>query len=218
MVYDTLLATDANFKVQPQMADWRISDDKLTYTFTLRDGLKWHDGVPVTAEDCIASLRRWGKNDGMGQKLMEYTASLEATDAKTIVLKLREPYGLVLESIAKPSSYVPFMMPRRLAETPGDQQITQQIGSCEDFRHRLFPTAVYVLSIRRRREGSLGSRVPSSDAKVQRRFGNRLPIGRRAMADADQVNSAGSGRHRGVRHGSPVAPTSCYGRFGARSA
>jgi len=55
MVYDTLIATDANFKIQPQMADWKISDDKLTYTFTLRDGLKWHDGTPVTAEDCVAS-------------------------------------------------------------------------------------------------------------------------------------------------------------------
>ena len=38
MVYDTLLATDSNFKVQPQMADWKVSDDKLVYTFTLRDG------------------------------------------------------------------------------------------------------------------------------------------------------------------------------------
>ena len=104
MVYDTLLATDSNFKIQPQMADWKVSDDKLTYTFTLRDGLKWHDGTPVTAEDCVASLKRWGKADGMGQKLMDFTASIEATDAKTITLKLKEPYGLVLESIGKPSS------------------------------------------------------------------------------------------------------------------
>src|SRR5215468_1922631 len=129
MVYDTLLATDANFKVQPQMADWKISDDKLTYTFTLRDGLKWHDGAPVTAEDCVASLKRWGRMDNMGQKLMDFTASIEAADAKTIVLKLKEPYALVLESIAKPSSYVPFMMPKRLAETPPGQQIAEQIGS-----------------------------------------------------------------------------------------
>ena len=78
MVYDTLLATDSNFKIQPQMAEWKVSDDKLTYTFTLRDGLKWHDGAPVTAEDCVASLKRWGKNDGMGQKLMDFTASIEA--------------------------------------------------------------------------------------------------------------------------------------------
>ncbi len=129
MVYDTLLATDANFKIQPQMADWKVSDDKLTYTFTLRDGLKWHDGTPVTAEDCVASLKRWGKNDGMGQKLMDFTASLEATDAKTITLKLKEPYGLVLESIGKPSSLVPFMMPKRLAETPPGKAIAEQIGS-----------------------------------------------------------------------------------------
>lgn len=129
MVYDTLLATDSNFKIQPQMADWKVSDDKLTYTFTLRDGLKWHDGAPVTAEDCVASLKRWGKNDGMGQKLMDFTASLEATDDKTITLKLKEPYGLVLESIGKPSSLVPFMMPKRLAETPSGQQIKEQIGS-----------------------------------------------------------------------------------------
>src|SRR5665213_1151845 len=100
MVYDTLLAEDAHFKIQPQMADWKISDDKLTYIFTLRDGLKWHDGTPVTAEDCVASLKRWSRNDGMGQKLMDFTASLEATDARTITLRLKEPYGLVLESIA----------------------------------------------------------------------------------------------------------------------
>src|SRR6202795_2272974 len=129
MIYDTLLATDANFKIQPQMADWKVSDDKLTYTFTLRDGLKWHDGAPVTAEDCVASLKRWGKNDNMGQKLMDFTASIEASDAKTITLKLKEPYGLVLESIGKPSSYVPFMMPKRMAETPAGQQIKEQIGS-----------------------------------------------------------------------------------------
>jgi peptide/nickel transport system substrate-binding protein len=129
MVYDTLLALDENFKVQPQMADWKISDDKLTYTFTLRDGLKWHDGPPVTAEDCVASLKRWARVDSMGQKLMDFTASLEATDAKTITLKLKEPYGLVLESIAKPSSYTPFMMPKRLAETPAGQQMKEQIGS-----------------------------------------------------------------------------------------
>src|SRR3954464_3715979 len=129
MVYDTLLATDSNFKIQPQMADWKVSGDKLTYTFTLRDGLKWHDGAPVTAEDCVASLQRWGKRDGMGQKLMNFVASIEPTDPKTITLKLKEPYGLVLESIAKPSSVVPFMMPKRIAETPADKAISEQIGS-----------------------------------------------------------------------------------------
>src|SRR6266700_528870 len=129
MVYDTLITTDSNFKIQPQMADWKISDDKLTYTFTLREGLKWHDGTPVTAEDCVASLMRWAAVDGMGQQMMLFTASIEATDLKTITLKLKEPYALVLESIGKPSSRVAFMMPKRLAETPPDKQISEQIGS-----------------------------------------------------------------------------------------
>src|SRR5258708_6959578 len=111
MVYDTLLATDANFKIQPQMAEWKVSDDKLTYTFILRDGLKWHDGTPVTAEDCVASLRRWGKSDGMGQKLMDFTLSLEATDPKTITLKLKQPSRLVPESLANPPSLSPSLLP-----------------------------------------------------------------------------------------------------------
>ena len=120
MVYDTLLATDSSFKVQPQMADWKVSDDKLTYTFTLRDGLKWHDGAPVTAEDCVASLKRWGKNDNMGQKLMDFTASIEPIDAKSFALKLKEPYGLVLESIAG-SGPIEVRRPDRFAEPQKDE-------------------------------------------------------------------------------------------------
>src|SRR6202165_4977210 len=68
IVYDTLLATDSSFKIQPQMADWKVSDDKLTYTFTLREGLKWHDGAPVTAGDCVGALKRWGGNGGTGER------------------------------------------------------------------------------------------------------------------------------------------------------
>src|SRR6201992_740487 len=117
MIYDTLLAEDSNFKIQPQMPEYKVSDDKLTYTFTLRDGLKWHDGTPVTAEDCVASLQRWGKAGGMGEQLMNFTASIEAADPQTLVLKLKEPYSLVLDALGKPSSLVPFMMPKRLAVT-----------------------------------------------------------------------------------------------------
>src|ERR1700759_4744768 len=61
LVFDTLFSLDKDFKPQPQMVDrWTVSDDKLTYRFTLRDGLRWHDGQPVRAADCVASLKRWG--------------------------------------------------------------------------------------------------------------------------------------------------------------
>jgi peptide/nickel transport system substrate-binding protein len=117
MIYDTLFATDENFNIQPQMVKgYSVSDDKLTYTFTLRDGLKFHDGAPVTSADCIASIQRWGKRDGMGQKLMDFTKELTAIDDKTFKLVLKEPYGLVLASLCKPSSNVPFIMPKRMAD------------------------------------------------------------------------------------------------------
>jgi len=130
MVYDTLLAVDDKLAVKPQMLEsWKVSDDKLTYTFTLRDGLKFHDGAAVTAEDCIASIKRWASRDAMGQKLMSYTKALTAVDPKTFTLTLNEPYGLVIESLGKPSSNVPFIMPKRVAETPGNTQITDFTGS-----------------------------------------------------------------------------------------
>jgi len=130
LIYDTLFAMDKDFKPQPQMVDtWAVSDDKLTWTFKLRDGLKWHDGNPVKAEDCVASLQRWGKRDGMGQQLFAQMDSLTAADDMTIVMKLKKPYGLVLESIGKISSNVPFMMPKRVAETDPFEQIKDYTGS-----------------------------------------------------------------------------------------
>src|ERR1041385_3491369 len=93
MIYDTLFATNANFKVQPQMVDkYDLSGDKLTYTFTLRDGLKFHDGTPVRSADCIASLVRWGKRDALGQKLGEVTESWSRVNDKTFRLKLKKPF------------------------------------------------------------------------------------------------------------------------------
>jgi peptide/nickel transport system substrate-binding protein len=130
MVYDTLFALDDKLQVKPQMVDkWTVSDDKLTWTFTLRDGLEWHDGKPVTAEDCVASIKRWGAKDSMGQKLMGVVADLSAADDKTIKMVLKQPYGLVLESLGKSSSNVPFMMPKSLASTDPNTQITEAIGS-----------------------------------------------------------------------------------------
>ncbi|WP_245296938.1 MULTISPECIES: ABC transporter substrate-binding protein [Rhodomicrobium] len=129
MIYDTLLAIDEKFQPQPQMASWAVSDDGLTYTFTLRDGLKFHDGAPVTAEDCVASLKRWAQRDGGGQMMMGSVASLEATDAKTINLKLKEKFSLVLDLLAKPSAIPTFIMPKRIAETPADKAISEHIGS-----------------------------------------------------------------------------------------
>ena len=130
MIYDTLFAMDANGKIQPQMADsYSVSPDGLTYSIKLRDGLQWHDGQPVTAEDCVASIKRWGAKDAIGQKILGLTEELTAADAKTIVFSLKEPTGLLTYALGKPSSNVPFMMPKRIAETDPNKQISEFIGS-----------------------------------------------------------------------------------------
>ena len=116
MIYDTLFALDEKGQPQPQMLDtYRLGADKLTYTFTLRDGLKWHDGKPVRSADVVASIKRWAVKDAAGQKLMARTASLEVVSDKTFVLKLKEPYGLTIRALAKEYSYVPFILPERHA-------------------------------------------------------------------------------------------------------
>jgi peptide/nickel transport system substrate-binding protein len=130
LVYDTLFATDAKFQVQPQMVEkWELSPDKLTYTFTLRDRLKFHDGQPVRSADCIASLERWAKRDPLGQKLAEATESWSAVNDKTFRLKLKKPFPLTLDALGKLASNVPFIMPERIAKTDAFQNITDATGS-----------------------------------------------------------------------------------------
>jgi len=114
MIYDTLFALDEKLEVKPQMVDkYDVSADKLTWTFTLRDGLEWHDGTPVTAEDCVASIKRWGAKDSMGQSLMARVGDMKAVNDKTFTLTMKEPYGLVLQSLAKPSSNVSNVRPSK---------------------------------------------------------------------------------------------------------
>lgn len=130
LVYDTLFAIDSHGQVQPQMVDhYSVSPDKLSYSFTLRSGLAFHDGTPVTAADCVASLQRWGAKDSLGIRLMKAVDALEVVDAETFTLKLKRPFGLVLEALAKPSSFVPFIMPARLARKPATEKLTEIIGS-----------------------------------------------------------------------------------------
>src|SRR5215475_8173140 len=130
MIYDTLFATDAKGEVKPQMVDkYDVSADKLTYTMTLRDGLAWHDGKPVTAEDCVASIKRWAAKDSLGQKMLSFVKDFQVVNPKTFKILLKEPTGLVLQGLGKPSSNVPFMMPKRVAETDPNTQISEFIGS-----------------------------------------------------------------------------------------
>lgn len=131
MVFDTLISMDSKGQFRPQMLDgWKISNNDMTYTFTLRPGLKFSDGAPVTSEDCIASIKRWGGRDALGRRLMGATKELRAVDERTFVLELARPFGLVLDALGKPSVQVPFIMPARIASvTPPTTPVKEIVGS-----------------------------------------------------------------------------------------
>ncbi|GGJ18497.1 ABC transporter substrate-binding protein [Neoroseomonas lacus] len=131
LVFDTLVSMDSRGEYRPQMLQgWETSADGLTWTFRLRPGLAFHDGAPVTAEDVVASLRRWGNRDSIGRRLMAATAELTTSGTDGFVLKLSRPYGGVIDALGKPSVHVPFIMPARIASaTPPAQQVREIVGS-----------------------------------------------------------------------------------------
>lgn len=130
MIYDTLFSMDSKGAIKPQMVDkWSTSKDGKAWTFTLRTGLEFHDGKPVTSEDVIASLKRWTSRDAMGGLWVKFVDKYEVVDASTFRILLNEPCGIMLDALGKPSSNVPFIMPARIAATSGSEQIKEHIGS-----------------------------------------------------------------------------------------
>jgi peptide/nickel transport system substrate-binding protein len=130
LIYDTLFALDGKLEPQPQMVEsWTVSDDKLTWTFKLRDGLKWTDGTPVTSADVIPSIKRFTEKDVQGGLLAKLTSEMSAVDDRTFRIVLKEPFGLVLKTLAKSASVPLFVMPKRVADLPVSQQLADTTGS-----------------------------------------------------------------------------------------
>ncbi|AGS24507.1 ABC transporter substrate-binding protein [Rhizobium etli] len=126
-IYDTLFSVDSKSQPQPQMVGkWGVSDDKKTYTFELRDGLGWHDGTPVTAADCVASIRRWAPVGVGGQILLSHVTDISKKDERTFVIALKEPLGALPSILAFDG---PFMMREKDASRPPSEQVTANIGS-----------------------------------------------------------------------------------------
>ncbi|APO70381.1 dipeptide/oligopeptide ABC transporter substrate-binding protein (plasmid) [Rhizobium gallicum] len=128
-IYDMLFGIDSNLVPQPQMvASWSAADDKMTYTFILRDGLTWHDGAPVTAADCIASIRRWFQTPG-GQLVKERAKDVSKLDEKSFVIVLKKPLGILIDQLAQVGSYALFIMREKDAHRPPSDAVTTHVGS-----------------------------------------------------------------------------------------
>jgi peptide/nickel transport system substrate-binding protein len=129
-IFDTLFSMDSKGLVHPQMVgEYSTAANGLSWTFTLRAGLKWHDGSDVTAADCVASLQRWGKQDSLGRMLLAATDKIVAEDSHRFSIVLNQPFPLMLDVLGKPNAPVPFMMPARIMEAAGTGRIKEIVGS-----------------------------------------------------------------------------------------
>lgn len=129
-VFDTLYSNAPDGTPKPQMATGaEVSADGRTWRIGLRDGLKFHDGSPVLARDAAASISRWAKREPFGQLLDKVVDTYGTAGDKTVEIKLKKPFPLLLNAIGKPDSSLPFVMPERLAQTDPNKQVTEMMGS-----------------------------------------------------------------------------------------
>jgi peptide/nickel transport system substrate-binding protein len=129
LVFDTLYGLDDNFQPHPQMVEGHtVSADKLEWTLTLRDGLKFQDKTPVLARDVVASVQRWWKRDTFGAVLASATNELSATSDKVVTFKLKKPFALLPDALAVTTNMCP-IMPERLAKTDPYTQVSEMVGS-----------------------------------------------------------------------------------------
>ena len=130
MVFDTLYGQDDSFGMHPQMVDGAVTEnDGKLWRLTLRDGLMFHDGTPVLARDCTASIRRWSRRDSYGQTLASLTDELSAPDDKTILFRLKAPFPQLPDALGKVGINMLPIMPERLANTDPFKQVTEMVGS-----------------------------------------------------------------------------------------
>ncbi|MCW3477290.1 ABC transporter substrate-binding protein [Limobrevibacterium gyesilva] len=156
LVYDTLYGQDEQYRTQPQMvAGHSIERDGRLWRLTLRDGLRFHDGEPVRAQDVVPSLERWGRRDAFGSALLAATDELRAESDRVVAIQLKKPFPLLADALGKSGVNMPCIMPERLARTDAMTKVTDPTGSGP---YRFVP----------------GEWVPGSQA-VYRRFDGYVP-------------------------------------------
>jgi peptide/nickel transport system substrate-binding protein len=130
LVYDTLYGVDDQARPKPQMAAGHvIEDDGKTWKITLRDGLKFHDGAPVLARDCAASLLRWSKRDVYAVSVFQQVDEVSAISDNVLQFRLKRPFRLLADLLGKQNPFAPCIMPERLAKAAPSQQVTEVVGS-----------------------------------------------------------------------------------------
>jgi peptide/nickel transport system substrate-binding protein len=130
LVFDTLYGQDDQYAMQPQMvAGHTVEPDGRLWRLTLREGLMFHDGTPVRAQDVVPSIRRFAARDAFGRALMDATDELTAVSDSVVQFRLKHPFPLLPNALGKTGTVMPCIMPERLAVTDPYKQVTEMVGS-----------------------------------------------------------------------------------------
>jgi hypothetical protein len=118
MVFESLYSVDEMLKPRPQMiAGHRVEDGGKHWTMRLREGLRFHDGEPVLARACVASINRWLARDLLARSLTPRLDAVEAPDDRTVVFRLKRPFPRLDFALGKAQPNILPIMPARLATT-----------------------------------------------------------------------------------------------------
>jgi peptide/nickel transport system substrate-binding protein len=126
-VSESLFTYDKNFSPIPMLAEGYTVDNKgLRYTVTLRRGVKFHNGKEMTSADVVPSLKRWAQLASVGKVLAKSIEAIEAKDAYTVVIHLKQPSGSLIYGLAEPHASV---YPKETLEAAGAGTLKDFIGT-----------------------------------------------------------------------------------------
>lgn len=128
-VYETLFALDSSYRPVPMLATgYTVSSDGLTYTIALRSDVVFHNGKPMTSEDVVASLLRWGRVQALGRALFGYVTSLNAIATHTVEFRLKRPNATLPYALARIGGAAT-IHPKEVVDEAGDGQIRRFVGT-----------------------------------------------------------------------------------------
>lgn len=129
-IYEGLFTMNSKLEVLPMLVDrWTVSQDRRVYTFVLRRGIRFHDGTDLTAEDVMASLTRWGRVSLSGRRTFVFVESLTSPEPHTVVIRLKEPYGLLLVELGNYSAPAAVIYPRKVIDEAGTGPVRRFVGT-----------------------------------------------------------------------------------------
>lgn len=128
LMFETLVAPDENFEATPMLAESvDVSDDGKTYTFNLREGVTFHNGEEMVAEDVVASMERWVEKSGLTGNIFDDAKWIDE-DEYTVILELQKPSSLTLDTMASPKQAAA-IMPKEVIDSSSAEGVEEYIGT-----------------------------------------------------------------------------------------